>query len=361
MICNWGGREHRAYTLASASNHSYTECFIEPSNSSFQPRLRLIQKATETDESQDQDPCKRENLKIRGKTVPGKFAEKFPGKITGDNPAISTANPALDSVDQQSNTSTRTVRVCPGTYGCVHGEGISNKNFFKNIKFGNFWLLRGILGCHVGSFWPTWVSVQYTRSTVCVRQHQQRPWPSRHTHSTSGLSISTHISTSRGLFGRGRKKGKSGFWLMDCRSYTQDVRSTRRTPGLSGCVPCVLVHTGLRQHQQDVRSTTRRTIRPHTQESPCFSVFRHQSAGRPSVTTRRRQHTKDGPSAHAGLPWLSVCVRVSVNTHRTSLSTHRTSVSTHRTSVAVRQYTQDVRDRPSAHISACWPFLWTVR
>ncbi|WZY99391.1 hypothetical protein YC2023_071720 [Brassica napus] len=108
------------------------------------------------------------------------------------------------------------------------------------------------------------------------------------------------------------------------------------------------------------------------------------------------------PSAHAGRPWLSECVRVSVSAHRTSVSTHRTSVSTRRTSVsarrmsvavrvsvstrrtsvsthrtsvstqrtsvAVRQYTQNVRGHPSAHTGRpsvhrgrLWPSVSTHR
>ncbi|WZY99264.1 hypothetical protein YC2023_071593 [Brassica napus] len=178
--------------------------------------------------------------------------------------------------------------------------------------------------------------------------------------------------------------------------------STRRTSVAVRVCPCDRQCTqDVRQHTQDVRQHTQ-DVRQHTQDirgCPCVSVCPSAHAGRPSVHTGRpsahkgrpwpsvsthrtsvavRQHTQDvrqytedvrgcpsahtgRPSAHAGRPWLSVCVRVSVSTHRTSVSTHRTSVSTHRTSVAVRQYTQDVRGRPSVHISACWPFLWTVR
>ena len=128
--------------------------------------------------------------------------------------------------------------------------------------------------------------------------------------------------------------------------------------------------------------------------------FISRTSGRPSGNIDRviSGYLRSGVSH----PWLSVCVRVSVSTCRTSVSTHRTSVSTQRTSVAVRQHTQgvrqptqdvrvcpcvrqytqdvcqhtqdvrqytqdvrqhtqDVRGRPSVHISACWPFLWTVR
>ena len=81
----------------------------------------------------------------------------------------------------------------------------------------------------------------------------------------------------------------------------------------------------------------------------------------PCVSVGVRQHTQDVRSSS----WQSVI------THRTSVcvSQHRqdarvyacVSVSTHRTSVGVLQHTQDVRGCPSVHISARWPFPCTVR
>ncbi|WZY99257.1 hypothetical protein YC2023_071586 [Brassica napus] len=232
----------------------------------------------------------------------------------------------------------------------------------------------------------------HTDVRVCPSAHTGRPWPSVSTHRTSGCP-SVHISARSvdcsGDFG---PRGLSVQYTQDVRQHTQDVR---------GC-PCVSVcpsvHTG--RSSAHTGRPSAHAGRPSAHAGhPWLSVCPSAHAGRPSVHTGRpsahkgrpwlsvsthrtsvavRQHTQDvrqytedvrgrpsahtgRPSAHAGRPWLSVCVRVSVSTHRTSVSTHRTSVSTHRTSVAVRQYTQDVRGRPSVHISACWPFLWTVR
>ncbi|WZY99655.1 hypothetical protein YC2023_071984 [Brassica napus] len=238
--------------------------------------------------------------------------------------------------------------------------------------------------------------------SVCPSVHTGRPWPSVSTHMTSVSTRRTSVAV--------RACPCVRQYTQDVRQYTQDVRQhtkdVRGHPSVhTGCPwPSVSTHrtsvsthrtsVAVRQHTQDVRQHTQDVrvcpcVRQYTQDVRQYTqdVRQHTKdvRGRPSVHTGRpwpsvavrqytqdvRQYTQDvrgrpsahtgRPSAHAGRPWLSVCVRVSVSTHKTSVSTHRTSVSTHRTPVAVRQYTQDVRGRPSVHISACWPFLWTVR
>ncbi|WZY99994.1 hypothetical protein YC2023_072323 [Brassica napus] len=262
------------------------------------------------------------------------------------------------------------------------------------------------------------------RPAVHQYTYQQSPWTVRVILAHVGCLFNTHrtsVSTRRTSVAV-RVCPCVRQCTQDVRQHTQDVRQhtqdvRQHTQDVRGC-PCVSVcasvhtgrpsaHTGrpsahagrpcvrqctqdVRQHTQDVRQHTQ-DVRQHTQDvrgCPCVSVCPSVHTGRPSAHTGRPSAHAGRPSAHAGRPWLSVCVRVSVSAHRTSVSTHRTSVSTRRTSVAVRvcprvrqhtqdvrqytqdvrqhtqdvrQHTQDVRGRPSVHISACWPFLWTVR
>ena len=84
-----------------------------------------------------------------------------------------------------------------------------------------------------------------------------------------------------------------------------------------------------------------------------------------------RQHTQDV----CGCLWLSVstqrasvavrvCQCVSVCTHRTSMGVRQHTQDIRGCmcmSVCVHQHTQDVCGCPSVHISARWPFPWTVR
>ncbi|CAG7870697.1 unnamed protein product, partial [Brassica rapa] len=88
-----------------------------------------------------------------------------------------------------------------------------------------------------------------------------------------------------------------------------------------------------------------------------------------SASTHRTFVAVSGcPSAHTGRLWLSVfarvCLWVSASIHRTFVAV-RDCPSAHIgrpcVCVYVRQHTQDVRGCPSVHISARWPFPWTVR
>ncbi|WZY71642.1 hypothetical protein YC2023_003882 [Brassica napus] len=237
------------------------------------------------------------------------------------------------------------------------------KTFFKNINFcifgfsGGFWL-------SVGDFGPRGLSVQYTRTSVCVRQHTQdvRGRPSAHTGRPAVHQYTYQHApwTVRVILAH-----------VGCLFSTHRTSvSTRRTSVAVRVCPCV------RQCTQDVRQHTQ-DVRQHTQDvrgCPCVSVCPSVHTGRPSAHTGRPSAHAGRPSAHAGRPWLSVCVRVSVSAHRTSVSTHRTSVSTRRTSVAVRvcpcvrqhtqdvrqhtqdvrQHTQDVRAYPLAHTDCPW-------
>ncbi|WZY70759.1 hypothetical protein YC2023_002999 [Brassica napus] len=199
-------------------------------------------------------------------------------------------------------------------------------------------------------FGPRGLSVQYTRTSVCVRQHTQdvrgRPAVHQYTYQHAPWTVRVILAHVGCLF-----------------STHRTSVSTRRTSVAVRVCPCV------RQCTQDVRQHTQ-DVRQHTQDvrgCPCVSVCPSVHTGRPSAHTGRPSAHAGRPSAHAGRPWLSVCVRVSVSAHRTSVSTHRTSVSTRRTSVAVRvcpcvrqhtqdvrQHTQDVRAYPLAHTDCPW-------
>ncbi|KAG5383636.1 hypothetical protein IGI04_035106, partial [Brassica rapa subsp. trilocularis] len=292
-----GARAQSLQTLAIQSP-LIRRMFIDPLTSIFPTTLEMPR------------PCKRENLKLGAKRSTGKFAGKVPGKFTGDNPAIDL-NPALDSVGPNSPTlRTRTVRVLGGR----RLKRVPTPYIYKTLSS----LGRNVDGPETDVDGPDSLVGLHTDVRVCPSAHTGRPWPSVSTHRTSGCP-SVHISARSVDLHTGRPSAHTG------------------RPSAHAGRPSA--HAG----------------------RPWLSVCPSAHAGRPSVHTGRPSAHKGRPSAHSGRPWLSVCVRVSVSTHRTSLSTHRTSVSTHRTSVAFRQYTQDVRDRPSVHISACWPFLWTVR
>ncbi|WZY93983.1 hypothetical protein YC2023_066312 [Brassica napus] len=183
-----------------------------------------------------------------------------------------------------------------------------------------------------GDFGSRGLSVLYTQDVRgCPSAHTGRPWLSISRHMTSVavcvclcVSVSTHMT----------------FVSVHQYTYQHYAQDVRGCPGVSVCV---------RQHTQDVR------VYPSVHISACWT----------SISVR------GCPAAHTGRLWLSVCVRVCL---WVSASTHDVrgcqwlSVSTHRTSMCVRQHTQDVHvcpsahtGRPSVHISARWPFPWTVR
>ncbi|CAG7876111.1 unnamed protein product, partial [Brassica rapa] len=200
------------------------------------------------------------------------------------------------------------------------------------------------------------VSVSKHRTSVAVHQYTYRhvgPW-------------AQHADPSRGLFGTHRTS-------VAVRQHTQDVCgclcvsvSTHRMTYVAVHV-CPFVSVCVCQHTQDVRG--------------CPSV--HISAPRWSLDSARwpfpwtirvilanvgclfsthmtsmgvRQHIQDVrgcPSAHTGLPWLSVCVRVtsvavsacpcvSVCVCQHTHGRPWVSVRTHRTSVCIEKETQDI-------------------
>ncbi|WZY94060.1 hypothetical protein YC2023_066389 [Brassica napus] len=226
-----------------------------------------------------------------------------------------------------------------------------------------------------GDFGPSGLSVQYTQD-VCG-SHTGCPW----------LSISTHISTL--------VPGLSTLTLpVDCSGdfgprglsvqYIQDVRGCRPAhtgrPWLSVCVRVcssvsVSTHrTSMAVHQytyQHVVHTGRRlrglsistlistlVLGLSTLALPvdCWGDF-----GPRGLSVQYTQDVRGCPPAHTGRPWLSVAVRQhtqdvsgclceSISTHMTSVAVHHT----HTTSVGIRQDTQDVRVRPSAHTGRPW-------
>ncbi|WZY93900.1 hypothetical protein YC2023_066229 [Brassica napus] len=190
---------------------------------------------------------------------------------------------------------------------------------------------------------------------VCLSEHPGRPW----------LSISTHISTV--------VLGLSTLTLpVDCSGdFSPRGLSVQYTQDVLGCLllsvsihrtsvafrVCPSAHTG---HPWLSISTHISTLvlGLSTLALPvdCLGDLAHVaclfSTHRTSVGVH--QHTQNVcgcPSAHTERPCLSVCVRVCPCV-----------------SVCVCQHTHDVHGCPSLHIlarwslvSACWPFLWTVR
>ncbi|KAG5397404.1 hypothetical protein IGI04_019218 [Brassica rapa subsp. trilocularis] len=223
------------------------------------------------------------------------------------------------------------VRVCPCVSVSTHRTSVAVHQYtYQHVGpwtqhagpsrglFGRFWPTWAICSEHTGRLW---VSVSTQRTFVCVRQHTQDvrgcPWLSMCVRVCLWLSISTHISKL--------VLGLSTLTLpVDCLGdfgprglsvqYTQDVR-------------------GVRQHTQDVRVC---------------------------------------PSAHTGCPWLSVCVRVSVSTHRMSVAVLQDTYQhvgpwTQHADPSRGLFGQNVCGCTSVHISARWsldsarwPFPWTV-
>ncbi|CAG7876222.1 unnamed protein product, partial [Brassica rapa] len=226
----------------------------------------------------------------------------------------------------------------------------------------------GLFGTHVTSGCPPahkgrpWLFIRTHRTSVAVRvchvcsTHRTSVCVRQHTQDVRGCP-SVHISAC---------------WRSVCvRQHTQDVfglhtgrpwvsASTHRTSVAARVCPCVSVC--VRQHTQDVRGCPTLTL-----PADCSGDF-----GPRGLSVQYTRDVRGCPPAHAGRPWLSVCVRVclsvSVNTHRTSVAVHQYTYQhvgpwtkqagpfcglfgTHRTSVGVRQHTQDVRGCPCVSVS----------
>ncbi|KAG5397417.1 hypothetical protein IGI04_019231 [Brassica rapa subsp. trilocularis] len=208
-----------------------------------------------------------------------------------------------------------------------------------------------------GDFGPRGLSVQYTHDVcgcppahirrlllsecvrLCPSAHTSRPW----------LSISTHISTL--------VLGLSMLALpLDCLGdfgprglsvqYTHD--DVRCCPGVS--VSTHRTSVGVRQHTKDVR-----VFPPAHTGLPWLTLaFPVDSLGDFGPRGLSVQYTQDVcgcPPAHTGRLWQSVAVRQHTQDVCSCLCV----------SVCVRQHKQDVHGCPSVHISARWPFSWTVR
>ncbi|WZY94008.1 hypothetical protein YC2023_066337 [Brassica napus] len=233
----------------------------------------------------------------------------------------------------------------------------------------------------LGDFGPRGLSVQYTqdvrgthRTSVAVRQHTQdvcgcpcvsvcgrvcpsaqtgRLWLSNSTHSSTlvlGLStLALPVDCSGDFSPRGLSVQytqnvhgcPSAHTGRPCVSPTKNVRGCPSVPISARCTHRASV--AVRQHTQDVRGCPRVSV--------CVRMC---------------------PSAHTGLPWLSISTHISTlvlglstlalpvdcsgdfGPHGLSVQyTERlwVSVSTHMTSVCVRQHTQDVSGCPCVSVS----------
>ncbi|WZY93727.1 hypothetical protein YC2023_066056 [Brassica napus] len=188
---------------------------------------------------------------------------------------------------------------------------------------------------------------------VCPLAHTGRQW----------LSISTHISML--------VLGFSTLTLpVDCSGdFGPRGLSVQYTQGVRGCPPA---HTGGPWLSISTHISTL-VLGLSTLALPvdCLGDF-----GPRGVSVQYTQDVCVCPPAHTGGPWLSISTHIS--TLVLGLSTLALPVEClgdfgprGLTSVAVRvclcvsmcvlQHTQDVQGCPSVHISARWPFPWTVR
>ncbi|KAG5397807.1 hypothetical protein IGI04_019621 [Brassica rapa subsp. trilocularis] len=190
----------------------------------------------------------------------------------------------------------------------------------------------------------------HTDVRVCPSAHTGRLWLSVRTHRTSGCP-SVHISA----------RWPFPWTVRVILAHVGCLFSTHRTS------------VGVRQHTHDVRGLSIST-RISTLALPvdCLGDF-----GPRGLSVQYTQDVCGYPSAHTGrprtvrvCPCVSVCVRVSVSTHRTSVAVrqhtqdvHGLSISIHISTLALPvdcsgdfgprglsvQYTQDIRGCPSAH------------
>ncbi|CAG7876084.1 unnamed protein product, partial [Brassica rapa] len=257
--------------------------------------------------------------------------------------------------------------------------------------------VRGCPPAHTGR--RLWLSVCF-RVFPCVSVSTHRTSVSVHQYTYQHAGPWTrHAGPSRGLFGAHRTS-------VCVRQHTQDVRgclwlsvSTHRTSVAVHLCSCVSVSThrtsvAVRQHTQDVRrpwlsisthiSTLVLGLSTLALPVDCLGDFGPPHTGRSlvSVSTHRtsvcvRQYTQD----------VRGCPCLSYSTHKMSVAVHQYTYQhvgpwtqhaypsprwpfpwtvwvilahvgclfiTHRTSVAVRQHTQDVCGRPSAHTGRLW-------
>ncbi|WZY99820.1 hypothetical protein YC2023_072149 [Brassica napus] len=255
------------------------------------------------------------------------------------------------------------VRVCPCVSVCVrqHTQDVCG---WLSVQYTQD--VRGCSPAHTGRLWLS-VSTHRTSVAVCQHTHDVCGCPCvyvcvrQHTHDVCGCPPA---HTRR-------------LWLSVCVSMC-----VRLCPSVSVSthMTSVAVHhtqwtsVGVRQHTQDVCGCLRLSVSTHktsvaVRVCPCVSVSTHRTF------VGVRQHTQDVrvcPSAHTGLPWLSVCVCVCPSTHMgcpwLSISTHISRLVLGLGTLALPvdclgdfgprglsvQYTQDVRGCPPAHTGPLW-------
>ncbi|WZZ15539.1 hypothetical protein YC2023_108628 [Brassica napus] len=234
------------------------------------------------------------------------------------------------------SVSTQDVRVCPSAHighPCVsvstHRTSVAVHQY-KYQHAGHLWVsvstqdVRVCPSAHIGHPCVS-VSTHMTSVAVLVRpsEHTGRLWQSISTHISTlgfGLSMLTLPVDCSGDF------GPLGLSVQ----YTQDVcgcppAHTGRL-WLSLCVRvCPSIHTGRPWLSINTYiSTLVLGLSMLTLPVDCSGDF-----GPRGLSVQYTQDVRGCLSAHTGLPWLFVCVRVCPYV----------SISTHRTSVAVHQYT----------------------
>ncbi|WZY93691.1 hypothetical protein YC2023_066020 [Brassica napus] len=272
------------------------------------------------------------------------------GQYTQDVRGCPSAHTGGLCVSVSTQRTSVAVRVCPSAH--TGRPWLSISTHISMLVLGLSTLTLPV-DCS-GDFGPCWLSVQYTRTSVGVRQHTQDvrgcPCVSVYVrqHTQDVLELSTLVLELSTLALRVDCSGDFGLRGLSVQ-YTQDVRGTS-----------VAVHQYTYQHGG-----------PWTQHAcpsrglfglfwPTWAVCSVHT-GRPwvSVSTHRTSvGVRVCPSAHTGRQWLSICTHISMLVLGLSTLTlpvdcsgdfgpRGLSVQYTRTSVGVRQHTQDVRGCPT--------------
>ncbi|WZY99246.1 hypothetical protein YC2023_071575 [Brassica napus] len=312
---------------------------------------------------------------------------------TVNHPRRRDPNTSPDHSIGRSDGRTHTdVRVCPSAHT---GRPWPSVSTHRTSGCPSVHISARSVDCS-GDFGPRGLSVQYTQDvrqhtedvrgcpcvSVCPSVHTRRP--SAHTGRLSAhagrpsahagrpcvsVCVRVSISTRRISVSTHRTSVSTQRTSVAVRQYTQDVRGC---PSAHTGRPSV--HTGRPWPSVSTHRTSVSTRRTSVAVCVCPCVRQYTQDVR-QYTQDVRQHTQDvrgRPSVHTGRPWSSVSTHISLLALPVDCSGDfgPRGLSVQYTQ-DVRQHTQDVRACPLAHtdcpwtdplhISACWPFPWTVR
>ncbi|WZZ15486.1 hypothetical protein YC2023_108575 [Brassica napus] len=303
-------------------------------------------------------------------------------QYTQDVCGCPSAHTGRSCVSVSTHRTSVAVRVCPCVSVSTHRTSVAVHQYTYQHYTQD---VRGCPPAHTGR---SWLSVSTHRTSVavrvcpCVFVRTHRPFLAIHQYTYQHAVLWTqHTGPSRGLFG-------TSVAVRVCVRVCPSAHISTLVLGMStmGHLVDCLGDFGPRglsiQNTQDVRGCP-----PAHTGRPWVSVSTHKTSMAvrvcQCVSVCLRQHTQDVcgcssytqavcgcPSAHTRHPWLSVCVSVclcvSVSTHRTSVAVHQYTYQhagpwTQHAALPVDcsgdfgprglsvQYTQDIRWCPSAH------------